>query len=113
MRAPLRQPKLPPPPPPRAAARCRLTLHHRPCRSELCTLLGGSITRTQAGQLLRRSGNSIAAAADLYFEDPAAAGPPGGTGGAAGAREAACHRGDSSDPITMSEDSEAETTEDR
>ena len=100
------------PPPDSAAAAAAAAAAHPPSppplalrRSELCALLGGSISLAQAAQLLRRAGNSVAAAADLYFEDPSAAG--GAAPGRAAGRQ---HRGDSSDPITMS-DSEAGTTE--
>lgn len=64
---------------PHAASR-RWSLPHR---TELCSLLGNSIDRQQAQRLLQRAG-SVGAAADMYFDQPGAAGPASGRGGRGG-----------------------------
>ena len=82
-----------------------------PCRTELRSVLGGEITPQHAAQLLQRAGGSVAAAADLYFDQPSAAGPPGGAGGSSGAAAGRGRGPRCNEPITISDS--GDTTEDR
>ena len=112
---------MPLPPPAAAAARCR---YPAPCiyshfhRSELRSLLGDAVTPHQVHALLHRAGGSVAAAADLYFEDPAAAGPASaagsgrGGGGGRGRGRGAARRGNSTETVSISDSGTVTTEED-